>query len=221
MTTPFIRNHQYNLIKKLVGQLQHACTTIADRKVIEAVRQGTLMKISEAFPEATEQQRQMLESVSAMQRTEQFQAYLHELEAYVESFSQVTDQQMKKLYPKVKKLKAPDLAAIDRRRMTYLGWTDIASNRMYLVSELDGKLVGVEGRFTPTNKKSVCFLCNRHEEVALFTAVTKSKPANAPADYYKAIGNYICASSEACNSNITDTAALERFVRDVVGEDRS
>jgi hypothetical protein len=220
MTTPFIRNHQYNLIKKLVGQLQHACNTVADRKVIEAVRQNTLMKINEAFPQATEQQKQMLDSVSAMQRTEQFQAYLQELEPYVESFVQATDQQVKKLFPKVKKLKTPDLAAIDLRKITYLGWTDIASSRMYLVYELGDKLVGVEGRFTPTNKKSVCFVCNRHEEVALFTALTKSKPANASADYYKAIGNYLCASSEACNRNITDTAALERFVRDIVGEDK-
>ncbi|MGO4373349.1 FusB/FusC family EF-G-binding protein [Paenibacillus sp. 2TAB19] len=221
MTTPFIRNHQYNLIKKLVGQLQHACNTVADRKVIEAVRQSTLMKISEAFPQATEQQKQMLDSVSAMQRTEQFQAYLQELEPYVESFVQATDQQVKKLFPKVKKLKTPDLAAIDLRKFTYLGWTDIASSRMYLVYELGDKLVGVEGRFTPTNKKSVCFVCNRHEEVALFTALTKSKPANASADYYKAIGNYLCVNSEACNRNITDKSALERFVRDIVGEHKS
>ncbi|WP_337104287.1 FusB/FusC family EF-G-binding protein [Paenibacillus sp. YIM B09110] len=220
MTTPFIRNHQYNLIKKLVGQLQHACNTVADRKVIEAVRQSTLMKINESFPQATEQQKQMLESVAAMQRTEQFQAYLQELVPYVESFVEATDQQIKKLFPKVKKLKTPNMGTIDRSHMTYLGWTDIASSRMYLVYELGGKLVGVEGRFTPTNKKSVCFVCNRHEEVALFTALTKSKPANASADYYKAIGNYLCASSEACNRNISDTAALERFIQGVVGEER-
>lgn len=217
MTTPFIRNHQYNLIKKLTGQLQHACSTVADLKVIDAVRQSTVMKIVEAFPDATASQRQLLESVSELKRTEQFQQYLLELEPYVTEFPQLSEQQIKKLFPKVKKLKVPDTAAIDRRFKTYLGWTDIASSRMFIVYELDGRLVGIEGRFTPTNKKSVCFVCNRHEEVALVTAATK-KPANAPIDYYKAIGNYMCASSEGCNKNITDTEALETFLRNVTGE---
>jgi hypothetical protein len=82
---------------------------------------------------------------------------------------------------------------------------------------LNGQLVGVEGKYSPTNKKSICFLCNRHEEVAFFSAITKSKPANASPDYYKAIGNYLCVNSDICNKNITDVTALEKFIYDVVG----
>ena len=50
----------------------------------------------------------------------------------------------------------------------------------------------------------------------MFSAVTKSKPANASPDYYKAIGNYMCVNSETCNNHITDVTVLERFISDIV-----
>ncbi|WP_248925520.1 FusB/FusC family EF-G-binding protein [Paenibacillus hamazuiensis] len=217
MNQPFIRNHQYNLIKKQADLLQKTCSTVSDPKVVESVRYSAQVKIVESFADSTELQRQMLERMAGLNSPGEFQHYLQSLEPYMTEFPRVTEKQLMKLFPKNKKLKVPDLAAIDYRYLTYLGWTDIATNKLFLVYHLDGKPVGVEGRFTPTNKKSLCFLCNRHEEAALFTAVTKSRPANASPDYYKAIGNYLCVNSESCNKNITDVAALERFIHAVIG----
>lgn len=217
MVKPFIRNHQYNLIRKQVDLLKNACNTVSDPKVVESVRYSTQSKIIEAFPDAVELQKQTLETMSTLNTPVELQHYLHSLEAYLAEFVQVTEKQLQKLFPKNKKLKVPDLAAIDYRHITYLGWTDIAANKLFLVYHLNGQLVGIEGRYTPMNKKSTCFLCNRHEDVALFTAITKSKPANASPDYYKAIGNYLCVNSDACNKNITDVTALEKFIHDVAG----
>lgn len=197
--------------------LQNACNTVSDRKVLESVKYSAQSKIVEAFPDVTELQLQMLEKISTINTAGEFQQYLLSLEPYLTEFVEVTEKQLKKLFPKIKKLKVPDLAAIDYRYVTYLGWTDIATNKLFLVYYLNGQLVGVEGRYTPVNKKSICFLCNRHEEVALFSAITKSKPANASPDYYKAIGNYLCVNSDTCNKNITDVTALEKFIHDVVG----
>ncbi|MEK8131858.1 FusB/FusC family EF-G-binding protein [Paenibacillus filicis] len=216
MVTPFIRNHQYNVIKKQAGLLQQACQTVSDPKVVESVRYSAQHKISEAFPEATELQKQQLDQISTLKTTEDFQQYLQALEPYLTDFGQVTGKQLNKLFPKIKKLKIPDLSEIDYRRTTYLGWVDIAVNKMFLVYPLNGQFMGIEGRFTPMNK-GVCFLCNRHEELALFTAVTKTKPANASSDYYKAIGNYVCVDSHVCNKNITDVTVLEKFIREVTG----
>ncbi|RAV08890.1 FusB/FusC family EF-G-binding protein [Paenibacillus contaminans] len=216
MGTPFIRNHQYNLIKKQAALLQKAFHTVTDPKVVESVRYSAQMKIIEAFPDATELQLQLLNNISAIRTEEQFQHYLHSLEPYMTEFSPVTGKMLNKLFPKTKKLKVPDLTAIDYRYITYLGWNDIATNRLFLVYPLNGQFIGIEGRFTPTNK-GVCFLCNRHEEVALFTAVTRMKPVNASPDYYKAIGNYVCVDSGVCNKNMTNVSALERFVQEVVG----
>ncbi|MBM7568785.1 FusB/FusC family EF-G-binding protein [Paenibacillus sacheonensis] len=217
MHQPFIRNHQYNEIKKRIGQLQNACNTVSDKKVVEAVRNDTEMMINGLFLEATDQQKQLLGNLDQLHGTADFQRYLQALEPYViEEYAQVTDNQLKKLFPKIKKLKLPDLEAADSRFATYLGWTDIAVNRLFIVYELGGKLVGFEGKYTPTNKKGVCFLCSKHTEVALFTAVTKWKPAGVSSDYYRAIGNYMCVNSEVCNRNITSVDVLETFIHGVL-----
>ncbi|MDQ6420586.1 FusB/FusC family EF-G-binding protein [Paenibacillus sp. LHD-117] len=213
---PFIRNHQYNVIRKQAALLERACATVADPKVIEAVRYSTTTRTIEAFPNATEEQLGLLEQIAVLRTSEQFQLYLQSFEPYMAEFPSLTAKQANRLFPKVKKLKLPDLAAIDYRFVTYVGWTDVATGRMYIVYERDGRFVGIEGRFTPA-KKGVCFLCNRHEEVALFTSVSKLRPANASPDYYMAIGNYMCVDSGACNKNITDLAALEKFLQAVVG----
>lgn len=216
MNHPFIRNHQYNLIKKQLGLLQRTCNTVADPKVVQSVRDGVQANVLEAFPEAAGEQRQYLERIYSLSAADEFQSYLSSLEPYLEEFPRITDNQLKKLFPKVKKLKTPNMAELDFRYITYLGWTDIAANKMFLAYQLDNRLVGIEGRFTPAHKKGVCFLCNRHEEVALFTAVTKSRPANASPDYYKAIGNYMCANSDACNQNMTSVEPLEKFFRAIL-----
>lgn len=220
MHEPFIQNHHYNLIKKQVDVLQRACNTVSDHKVVESVRYSAQSKIIEAFPDAAEHQKEMLEKIATLHTAEEFQQYLDSLEPYRTSFPQVTGKQIAKLFPKIKKLKTPDLDTVDYRHVTYLGWSDIASNRLFLVYPLNGQTVGIEGRYTPANK-GVCFLCNRMEDVALFTTIAKSKPANASPDYYKAIGNYMCMNSEVCNKNITDITALEKFIQEAAGQPKA
>lgn len=213
---PFIRNHQYNLIKKQVGLLQNTCATVADPKIVESVRSNMQFKLTEAFPEASEAARGLVLRGAELGTAPEFQLYLASLESCRIAFEPGTEQQLKKLFPKIKKLKLPDLDTIDWKAISYLGWSDIAANKLFIVYPLDGRLVGIEGRFTPTNKKGTCFVCNRQTEVGLFTALTKSRPVNASPDYYKAIGNYMCADSEVCNGNITDPAPLEQFLSSLV-----
>lgn len=215
MNTPFIRNHHYNLIKKQVGQLQHACNNGADPKVIEAVEFNALSNILEAFPETTKEQKQTIEQFVGMRKTEDFHQYLSSLNPYLEEFSEVSGKQITKLFPKNKKLRTPNLNTIDHRKISYLGWVDIATQKLFIVYHLNGKTVGIQGRYTPANK-GVCFLCNGIGDVALFSAITKSKPANASPDYYKAIGNYLCTDSAKCNERITNVAVLEKFLQEVL-----
>lgn len=217
MNQPYIRNHQYNFIKRHVGILEQACRTAADPKVVESVRYSTITKIMELFPDLTDEQKQRFEEIEGLQTAEQFHKYLSSLEPYMTSFPQVTEKQIMKLFPKNKKLKLPDLQSIDYRYATYLGWIDISTNKLFIVYPYHGQTVGIEGKFSPTNKKGYCFLCNRSSDVTLFTATTKSRPANASPDYYKAIGNYLCINSHECNRNITDTASLEAFIQNVIG----
>jgi len=218
MTKPFIRNHEYNYIKKQADILHQAYRTVSDRRVLESVRNSAVSKVMEHFPEAAGIHKEMLEQLYVCKETEDFQRYLRSLEPYLLEFPSVTEKQLKKLFPKIKKLKIPDLSAIDYRYVTYLGWLDVSSNKLFMVYPLDEQVIGIEGRFTLANKKSYCFLCNKTGEVGLFSAITKSRPAHTSPDYYKAVGNYMCMNSRECNKNITDHGKLEAFLASVLGE---
>ncbi|MEF7439845.1 FusB/FusC family EF-G-binding protein [Paenibacillus lautus] len=210
MSTTFIRNHQFNVIKKQSEFLLKTLRTVADRRVLETVRFSSVANIMDTFPSLTEDQKRMLGEVSTFERAEDFERYLNDLEPYLEPFPTITPKQIQKLFPKNKKLKLPDLTSIDFRYVTYLGWVDIASNRLFIVYPFEGRFIGIEGRITPTNKKGYCLFCNRHQELALFSV--KTKPSGASADNLSAISHYVCLESQGCNHSITDTTALEKFI---------
>lgn len=216
MMEPFIKNHQYNYIKKQIDILQNATLTVADPKVMEAVRYGSEAKVIDVFPNVTDIQKQLLGRISSL-KAEEFQDYLRSLLPYLVEFPQVTEKQIRKLFPKNKKLKAPNLVTIDYHKVTYLGWINISSNKLFIVYHLKGKAVGIEGRYTLVNKKNICALCHGYTDVALFSAISKSRAANVSSDYYKAVGHYICINSHECNKRITDVTPLERFIGDVIG----
>ncbi|REE94567.1 treble-clef zinc-finger protein [Paenibacillus taihuensis] len=218
MCKPFIRNHDYNFINKQADYVLHALRTVGDPKIVASVRSEAQAKVAELFAEITDERSTMLASIADLQSTEDFQKYMQLLEPYRDEFPSLAAKDILKLFPKVKKLKLPDLAHLDYRKLSYLSWADIATNRMYIVYPSgDGQFIGLEGRYTASSKKSYCFACNRLEEVVLFSANFKKRPVHASPDYYKTIGNYICANGHTCNKNITSVASLERFIEAVVG----
>jgi len=152
----------------------------------------------------------MLQQISTFETQYDFQKYLSGLESYIDPFPQITPKQVQKLFPKNKKLKVPDLSAIDFRYMTYLSWIDIATNKLFIVYPFEGQFIGIEGRITPTNKKGYCLFCNRQQQLAFF--MVKTKLAKSSPDDYSSIGQYVCIDSDECNHSITDIASLERFI---------
>lgn len=213
----FLLNHQYNRMAREARNLLSALQTSSDRKVVEAARQGALTKAAETCeglpPALSEAARPFVERLGTLRSTEEFEQFLHELASCVLPFGEVSESRLRSLFPKVKKLRMPpDLDTVKDHPLTYLGWTDSGTGRMFLVYPrgADGAFAGLEGRFTPSHKKGVCAFCNRSGETVLFTAESKAKLAHLP-DYYKAVGQYICQDSGVCNGRITDTEALERF----------
>ncbi|GGH09251.1 FusB/FusC family EF-G-binding protein [Paenibacillus segetis] len=213
MSTPFIRNHQYNVIKKQSEFLLKTLRSVADRRVLETVRYRAATIVTEAFSSLTENQRQMLEQISTLETAYDFQRYLSSLEPYLEPYPPITLKQIQKLFPKNKKLKLPDLQSIDFRYVTYLSWVDIATNKLFIVYPFEGQFIGIEGRITPINQKGYCLFCNRQQELAFFSVRTKS--ANASPDNISAIGQYVCMENHGCNQSITDTGSLEKFILSV------
>lgn len=211
MSTPFIRNHQFNVIKKQAEFLQNTLRTVADRRVLETVRYRAAENIVEAFLYLSEEQKKMLEQISTFETAFEFQRYLNELEPYLEPYPPITPKQIQKLFPKNKKLKVPDLNSIDFRYVTYLSWVDIATNRLFIVYPFEDRFIGVEGRITPTNKKGYCLFCNREHELAHFSVRT---PHTSP-DNISAVGQYVCMDNQGCNRSITDPGSLEKFILSV------
>lgn len=153
MNTPFIRNHQYNVIKKQTDFLQKTLRTVADRNVLKTVRYRAAANIIEAIPNLTNDQQQMLEQISAFESAYDFQRFLGALEPYLEPFPPITLKQIQKLFPKNKKLKVPDLGSIDFRYVTYLSWVDIATNKLFIVYPFEGQFIGIEEESRPLTRK--------------------------------------------------------------------
>jgi phosphoserine aminotransferase len=216
MTEKFIKNDQYNFIKRQVALIKDSYRKNSDPTVIQAVKDLADAQILELFPSASSEQADML-NLSTLKTDGEYDQYLQNLAGFLIPFPKVSEQQVKKLFPKAKKLKVPNLSVVDFEKITYLSWTDISTNKKYIVYELNEKLMGIECKYTLLNKDNICSFCSRFGQVAFISTVTKAKKANNP-DYYKAIGNYICFDSAECNSKITDVDYLTTFLEESLGK---
>lgn len=212
MTGEFIKNEQFNYICKQVGFIKDSTKQHIPPGVLASVYDLSNEKIMNCVPDMTSEQKKMLD-FSSLKTVEEYDQAIKELDAYRLPFPTVTEQQLKKLFPKSKKLKLPDLAGVDLKRVTYLSWNDSRSNKKYLLYELDGQLVGIECAFSPSSKRNICSICKSQADVTFFSTKTKERHQNNP-DYFRSIGNLICADSHECNKNITDVAYLEALLRD-------
>jgi hypothetical protein len=216
MSEKYIRNEDFNFIHKQVALIKDSCKKNAAPNVIQAVKDLAYTKILEHFPDATLDQKHMLD-LTRFKTDQEYDRYLQNLTDYLLPFAKIVEQQLKKMFPKNKKLKLPNLDNMSLHQLTYLSWLDISSNKKFIVYELENKMVGIECKYTPISKDNICSFCNHFGQVAYISTITKAKKAKNP-DYYKAIGNYICIDSTECNKKITSTDYLTAFLRESLGE---
>ena len=212
MTEKFIKNEQLNFIKKQINLIKDTTKKNVPQNVLMATIDLANAKILDLFPNASYDQQEMLD-LSRLKTDDEYEQYIQRISSLLLPFPQITEQQLKKMFPKNKKLKLPDLSIIDHSQLTYLSWNDLGSNKKFIVYEMDGNMVGIECKFTPTSKYNYCSVCHCLGEVAYFSTVTKAKKAKNP-DYYKSIGNLICADSSECNKKITNVDYLTNFFKD-------
>lgn len=215
MTEKFIKNEQLNFIKRQISLIKDSTKKNVPPNVLAAVIDLANAKILDHFPNATLGQQEMLD-LSRLKTDAEYVQYIQRLSAFLLPFPTITEQHLKKMFPKNKKLKLPDLSTIDHSQLTYLSWHDLSSNKKFIVYGLDGKMVGIECKLTPTSKNNICSFCNCFGQVSYFSTVTKEKKHKNP-DYYKSIGNLICADSSECNKKITNVKYLTTFLRDSLG----
>ncbi|WP_318503938.1 FusB/FusC family EF-G-binding protein [Bacillus sp. T3] len=215
MNKKFIKNEQLNFINKQIALIKDSTKKNLPPTVLAAVIELASAKILDLFPNANMEQQQMLD-LSKLKSDEEYDQYIKRLSLFLLPFPKITEQQLKKMYPKNKKLKLPDLSKIDHNLLTYLSWNDLGSKKKFVLYELDGKLVGIECKMTPNSKKNLCSFCKCFGEVGYISTITKAKKSKNP-DYYKAIGNLICTDSSECNKNITNVDYLTTFIQESLG----
>ena len=204
----FIRNDQYNLIKRQAQNLVNGHAAAQHEGVLKALKEMAQENVMEAFTDLTKEQQQLLSPIAAVENKEQAEKFLSGLKSYVIPFKNITEQELKKLFPKAKKLKVPDLESIDLKEISYLGWSDKGSNKKYLVTYFEQKVTGLQGTFKDANQKGICALCNGYEEIGMFIVEVKGTEKGT----FTKRGNYICRDSEKCNHNLTSLDKLQDFI---------
>lgn len=210
---PFIYVHQYQFIRKQTQVLVNSYANVNDSRVLQAVQASVDDKVSAVFDQLSEERLRMLREIRTVDDREKSEAFLLTLKPYVIPFPVVTANMLKKIFPKVKKLKLPAVMDDERKELSYLGWEDTGTNRKFLIAYDEGQWYGVYGMFTPVQDKGICMLCHQHTKVGLFMAETK---ATADGAYVKR-GNYICQDSLSCNQHLTEIGRLWDFIKRLKG----
>ncbi|MBL0386931.1 FusB/FusC family EF-G-binding protein [Tumebacillus sp. ITR2] len=211
---PFLKPYHLNLIRSQVNLLIGAFYFAGDYRVVDASRESALHTLYSEIHCTTPEQRELLTDAGKVRDKDELKQYLARLEPYVIPFPTITGSEIRKLFPKVKKLVLPDLDALDFSKLTYLGWRDIATQSLYVVYRMNGKWIGAECSYVmgPKNRAYQCTWCQRPhggDGVALVTKQIKNRQIQ---DGYKVIGNHICLDSSRCNATMTDPAEFEKFI---------
>lgn len=212
MMEPFIRTDQYNFIRVQTRKLVNGHSTVNDADVIKALEAIVLENILAMFLNIREDQEQLIQPVVEIRDKEMAEKYLANLKQYVIPFS-TTEEAVRKLFRKVKKLSIPPLDKMDLKEVVYLSWLDNSTNKRYIVTLSENKLSGIYGTFTTINQKGICSLCNGLGEVGMFLAEIKGKDQGT----FTKRGNYICSDSQKCNENLTSLDKLIDFVERLKG----
>ena len=205
---PFIRTEQYNFIKHQMQILAQGHSTVNDLAVLNALHSLVSERVLSLFSDMDDHQQVLFSPISTIKNSEQADTFLRQLKPYIIPFKEVSEQSIKKLFPKAKKLKLPILKNIDLFETTYLGWDDLGSSSKFIVTYYSGKLIGLQGTFNPINKRGNCTICNKYGDLGLFMTKTKGKVEGT----FTQRGNYICKDSITCNQNIMSLDKLHDFI---------
>ena len=210
----FIKKQEFNYIRKCLFDLNNAFRNCVDSNIVETTKLITQDKILNFFNNLSDEEKEILD-ISKINEPLQIDSYLKDLDKYVYGMSNVTKNELVKVFKKEKKLKLPNLD-IEDLKLVYLGWIDEATNKLLIVYNVDGKLLGMACRLTLNSPKgaNVCTLCNHigsENEVAFVSPICKPRSE----DDYKSLGFHICLNSEECNERITSTEKLEIILKTV------
>lgn len=206
----FMRNDQYNFIKRQVQQLVSGHGMVNDEQVLDALESLSIERVSDLFTDITDEQKEMLNKIVEIVDKVEAEQFLLNLESHIIPFNKPSEQKLKKLFPKAKKLKLPT-EGLDYTKMTFLCFDDIGTKKRYLIAPTQKGITGLSGTYDGTNVKQICTICNQLTDVCMFMTKTKGDGIGM----YTKKGNYICRDAADCNQQIMTLDKLYKFVENV------
>ncbi|HLO11061.1 MAG TPA: elongation factor G-binding protein, partial [Pseudoneobacillus sp.] len=100
---PFIRVDQFQFIKLQTQHLINGYASVNDRKVLNALKSLVHDKVTSLFSNINVEQTQLVERIIEVEDSVRAEEYLTKLKPSVIPFKEVTEQTVKKLFPKAKK----------------------------------------------------------------------------------------------------------------------
>ena len=212
----FIKKQDFNFIKRYLSDFNNTLRGCLDKNIVETNRSYIQNKIYNQFADLSEEQKDIL-SINHIIDPIEIEPYLNNLETYVYGMPKISEAQIRKLFRKEKKLKMPSEDILNSMNV-YLSWIDEATNKLFIVYNMNNKFMGMTCRLElhKTNNTHICSLCNNigHEnKVAFVTSLCKTD--NSKYGTYKSIGFHICLDSNECNNLITSTDKLESLIKEV------
>lgn len=209
MMEKFINNHQYNKIAILMQDYQRLLKFSSDKVIVDATKVITNSKIAELFNECSEDE-QFLIDISLINKPDDVEQYLGKLETMTYGMKPVSENQIKKLFRKEKKLKIP---VLDFEMKSFYGWFDQGKRKLYLMHYLEGKLSGMvcQVKDTEVSNSRMCAICGHMNEGREVVPVSVKCKTSSP-DSYHVIGFNVCKDSDACNKRVTDLEPLENLL---------
>lgn len=201
-----IKNEQYNFLQTRTQKLINAYSTVNDEAVLRALKELIEAEVLELVNEMSKETQQLFLTITNVHDKGSAERYLSNIKPYVSPFIDISEEQIKRLFPKVKKLKTPSLENL--QDVSFLSWDEQGTNKRYMVALYNERLIGLQGSFSIHHKKNICTICNKFENVGLFSVELKGKTQGM----YTVKGNYICADSQKCNKNLTSLQKLHEFL---------
>lgn len=212
--SPFIHRHEYNFIKKCLSDLNTTLKYCADKNIIETNKICLQEKIFGLFHNLNDSQKELLD-ITKIKDPLYIDNFSNNLYKYVHEFPNITNEQIKKIFKKEKKLKLPNLS-IETSKNVYLGWIDESVRKLFIIYNLNGKFLGMSCRLPShsSGNNNVCTFCNHigdESEIAFVSPICKTNNI----DGYKSLGFHVCLDSNSCNERITSLNKLENIIKSV------
>ncbi|KZE40260.1 hypothetical protein AV656_03060 [Bhargavaea cecembensis] len=204
----FITSSDYHFILRQARTVMNGNMNANDEDVLAAVSMMAVERAEQSASDVPDELAEVIRTMGNIREREDYDRFREQLLPFVRPMAEVTDRDVRKLFPKVKNLRMPKFSEAVRKELTYLGWNDPGTNRKYIVFEEGDGLTALFGQFRPSGKKGVCSICNGIDETGLFLTETR----HAGGETYTKRGNYICTDSMACNRRLDDRGRFEEFI---------